>query len=1131
MSTLVSVETNLSSSNKAKLLAQENARLGITIALGELQKYTGVDQSITARSDMDVSLVNTTDSSGHWLGAYRNGAAADYTQQPHLAAADIVSASDTKGSQAKLMNWLISGNEGLGDRLNIPSALAFTPNDVVANLTGATAISTNITVADQPARLLVGPNTVGDALVDYVAAPLQQIAVGDSDSVSGYAWWISDEASKARVNLPMPSTLVESQNAFVSTPRTAIELMDAVHTTDQTSLEAASMLELDPTGAESAYDPSHSRLLQTIGLKDLTHLTSNDADVDTLEQLIAYRYHDLTAYSSSLITDSYAGGMKQDLSALLATGATTPADDETLFATVSSDPPGDPDFDFDVPTWGQLRSFAQTSAGSELTPRLPSKTAGGISPVLTYLSLGFQYVIGEDGSSIELAVFPIAVLWNPYTTPIKAHDYEVGFQRRYSGTTWMQLQEYDEASEARNGMPWKVKETRSLNRAGGTRSGSHSRPSGSYFRFVVRTPTLQPGESYIYSLQGAESGKIYQADSNGEPQNILTQGFNPSGYTRLSAISSKSAGTDENTLYRVAIVRSTSTSATKTIPSISGSWPYAYIAKDNLRSGEACAYLGEVVSEEPLGYDATSDGKRWYQSFTRLYAGTNEAYSSGSGLIQGPAPLSSVTQPVFAQTVKAQFSHSGIRWIAQSNPRAMIVMRQPRRLGSNGDGIDSSPPAYTASSNYIDWPQFIVGVNEDASSGYSLDAEANDETIQSTLFEFRPDTQSLLSLGQLQHAHLGYTDGHPSYAIGNSLADYRLASRDQVLYLSNNQGTVPTPLVKVYYDYSWNLNRSLFDRYFFSSVPHAGTGAITDDADTPIPVQLPNSRIQIRDGYTEAELKDASLAATHLELDGGFNINSTSEQAWRAVLGGINKLAYDPVNENPSAIRLQAALARFSKPTLAPNSESSSWQGFRQLDEEQIAQLARNIVAEIRNRGPFVSMADFVNRRLVDSTLTASVDERLKGTLQAAIDAITTGPLATNSDSVQHLDDAPSYSKGSYYDLDAMRGGSASVAPYSSKSAFAPQFLTQADILSAVGSTLTARSDTFKIRSYGEIINPVTQEVDGRAWCEAIVQRTTEYVDSSEPVELHPSLANEINQSFGRKYKIVKFRWLSSEEI
>jgi len=96
------------------------------------------------------------------------------------------------------------------------------------------------------------------------------------------------------------------------------------------------------------------------------------------------------------------------------------------------------------------------------------------------------------------------------------------------------------------------------------------------------------------------------------------------------------------------------------------------------------------------------------------------------------------------------------------------------------------------------------------------------------------------------------------------------------------------------------------------------------------------------------------------------------------------------------------------------------------------------------------------------------------------------------------------------------------------KTAFAPKYLTQADLLSTLGPHLSARSDTFMIRTYGESLNPVTQAKEGRAWCEAIVQRVPDYVDASQRPE---AKAGGLNATLGRKFKIVSFRWLGPQDL
>src|SRR5690606_12898031 len=125
----------------------------------------------------------------------------------------------------------------------------------------------------------------------------------------------------------------------------------------------------------------------------------------------------------------------------------------------------------------------------------------------------------------------------------------------------------------------------------------------------------------------------------------------------------------------------------------------------------------------------------------------------------------------------------------------------------------------------------------------------------------------------------------------------------------------------------------------------------------------------------------------------------------------------------------------------------------------------------------FLSLADFVNRRLADD------ETGLKGPLQAAIDA-TSGAGTINAvapftdDSTRmmlyppSIDHAPEPERTEQQKISK---GSSSVglpssAPSESRAAFAPGYLTQADLLSALGPVLSARSDTFRIRTYGDVV-------------------------------------------------------------
>jgi hypothetical protein len=94
-----------------------------------------------------------------------------------------------------------------------------------------------------------------------------------------------------------------------------------------------------------------------------------------------------------------------------------------------------------------------------------------------------------------------------------------------------------------------------------------------------------------------------------------------------------------------------------------------------------------------------------------------------------------------------------------------------------------------------------------------------------------------------------------------------------------------------------------------------------------------------------------------------------------------------------------------------------------------------------------------------------------------------------------------------------------------------PGVVKQADILTPIAPVLSARSDSFIIRSYGESVDK-DGKVLARAWCEAVVERGKDFVETEgqPPETLTASLSN-VNKAFGRRYKVAAFRWLHPEEV
>jgi hypothetical protein len=196
-----------------------------------------------------------------------------------------------------------------------------------------------------------------------------------------------------------------------------------------------------------------------------------------------------------------------------------------------------------------------------------------------------------------------------------------------------------------------------------------------------------------------------------------------------------------------------------------------------------------------------------------------------------------------------------------------------------------------------------------------------------------------------------------------------------------------------------------------------------------------------------------------------------------------------------------------------------AWAGYRELTDVEIGKLAEAIVAEVKLRGPFISMADFVNRRLAED------ETGRMGALQAAIEkaGLNSGltieyPLANKKSlpDYTHPDNLP----------DATRMEQ-TLKP-ASKAWGAPSYLTQADVLQVLGPALAARSDTFVIRAYGDAVD-AAGKVQACAWCEAVVQRTPQPIDPDESGP-NPRLAGQAGD-FGRCFTITSFRWLTPDEI
>lgn len=451
----------------------------------------------------------------------------------------------------------------------------------------------------------------------------------------------------------------------------------------------------------------------------------------------------------------------------------------------------------------------------------------------------------------------------------------------------------------------------------------------------------------------------------------------------------------------------------------------------------------------------------------------------------------------------------------------------------------------------------------------------------------RADEIPILSLAQLQHADLTADDEalgvntQPGNAVGNSRYNRfvsRAASRtgplsnDRSKWLTNISDTssgalgdspwwyagyvpnLPKATQIRRYDISYLLNTALWDGTFFSTVrPAAGSDANAAplpanrrltylNGSTPTLGQLRGSDPSdaISDPGALAPGENGRSPAAHLLNNGAFNINSTSVEAWTAVLSGLRGLRVGTATAQPDVTPFARSIrqpggAQTTLPTATTAKKAeATYTGFRALTAAQVTALAVEIVKQVKARGPFLSVAQFVNRNLGAGADPGDPvgDTSVSGALHQAIDRT---DINANLNKAAALPRAANDRASEYPDNAVMPVGDTSgIGIYMAT----PGWLSQADVLQAIAPSLSARSDTFVIRAYGEVTDPINSPpspasptIQARAWCEAVVQRLPDYVDDSQRPTLHPSQANDQNRAMGRRFHVVSFRWLSTDDI
>ncbi len=924
---------------------------------------------------------------------------------------------------------------------------------------------------------------------DQVHVPLQEIDNGR------YAYWIDDEGIKAKTNLKTSGSNQYEKLITAQTPGIA---------------QISNMAWLDEIPDEArTLTQSYSEL------KILAPDQTAKASLDT-------NSYDLTTASYGLLTNTRDGGLKLDLTRALFDGDNLPAG-QIFGPQISEGTDDDPG----GPLWTQLQSWATTLPNDQgELPIIPTTDSqAGFHPVVTQVQF---YVVPRVDASVQdtdgyyqvvLDILPAVVLWNPYDRALESKEYRIEIGKGYrnrnnSGTLGNDFE--------KTFAWWQVRNKDNKHFQYGTNSAKtvfkpDSSPFDASLSFTINSVSLEPGQAVAFSP--------------------------PAGRTQLDVLSRNTLpAAGQNELQPGYRESACFTIPTETKSELLNPDGFMVAADDIINFG----YRFTTIDNELLSQATGMSSEDRVAAPQANLLTTQQADTLGVSSLDG-----SIGWKIYRNFVDGD--DPKVKWISQYNPRAVTQGPTPHTFNSYSNRRDLQNQAHDNNPSlyyevFKDGEDIAIGlpaIGNDTGVGLNTNEVYVEESI---LFESPPGRNYLQSIGQLMHAPLYFTndnntinkqkllyrmeyarfDNHmPAYAIGSSQADSRIPLDSTYMQWDNNPPSDLSALYKfdsVHYDHSYLLNEALWDGFFFSTLPNATSREPT------------NSRIVPHHPIGTNAIAADEVASQFL-VDGMFNVNSTSEKAWRALLAsfyGESLNATQP--EGSPFVRTLFSPGDAFDTELDDFESETAYHGYRTLTQNQITNLARQIVKEVKRRGPFTSLASFVNR---DPNHNApsyqDVDAfRLQGTLAAAIKAADELTLeeATELDIPQESSKINAALKSSYIEaIPRADHGFIEKAEEGWRTEGIPGWLTQADLLARLGPVLNARSDTFRIVAYGETRNPLTGKIEGQAWAEAFIQRLPEFLDISDaPNTPLSDLTKQENITHGRRYEIVGFRWIENPD-
>lgn len=1150
MLSLSTVTMRAAGAERDMATARANARMALILAIGQLQQTAGPDQRITAPA----SFKSNSGLDANWCGVWVPGSLSDAGLEtpvgPKPGQKYFVDQRFADANSAWKSEWFLEALVSNGDNLN-------------------------------------GPRTAIGSLSNGEKLQVPTIDVQNPRSPGSLAWWTDDLSQKASI---AAGSNARDANAvgLMTAPHFDLELLGGgfkadyfknAQERDKTiSLKTAMM----NAGVENVYVdlPAHTRSYGLFtdsirsGFKaDLTRFVESNAPVMGKMASLDLKGLDVNA---SILPDPFheksgpKWGKFRDWFQL-------PSSNNTLTAR--------------IPT--QIRPTPGVYCGEGHSIDAINSNQVPVHPMVVDAGFHWDFTQGNaSGSEIKVHIYPRLTLWNPYNATLNAGSYVILMPKHVDegGGLAVEIQSPPPENKKRYE---RVINNREMFKTGSGVEENYFAFSVEATTFgpgecLVFTPRISSSNgSTQYNASNPSANLLTASQPVGNHNFFLTKAavvsthFNfpaklAAGWVPLRYIAGRaddpvqdppqSGQFKDPTVYSFVnfnpkpFLFKSAGSSSPTISNLLNSSNFPTLQRLYVNDGGA----GKDYHNSPKSAYAAF-GKGWNNSSANngLPWGSYTAgrmppllwhYRVRLGRVDETREVTSAGAPQEPPYFAAQF--------ADYNPMATNICRTPSSYyRTSGDLHVGSwllcKSTWAAYGSASDWSG---GYIQGKARGCPFGDPRNYTGLNYALMDVHDPQLPLQSIGRLRNAALSPWSWHPAHIVGssrlpvisdkNSTAIPAIAAQDNpwlstkcqlepvfddiIQYDDWKKSGGKSVADSLLYDIAYETNHQLWDSCFASSwsikTTWDGIQKLPNRSYVINPLLSQTAaRISEAQDATNADTLAMWLTSYLLVNEGAFNVNSLSQKAWSSFLGGLKGMEREALSGG--AISGDHPFARFYKPTNA----DLDWGGGLALSDEQIETLAKHVTDVIKERGPFLSVADFVNRRLANDPTSqrGALDEALARAQLANPDHVQVSGVPNDAATTVSSNLRAHYDQAKTTLLDGTAG-----------------YIEQADLLEPLAGSLNSRGDTFRIRAVGKAVDN-SGKVIATAICEAIVMRSPDYVlsasleDAGGPQQGNSALVpamvrdpeasnrfvenpklNVINQKFGRRFEVLGFRWL-----